>query len=297
MTNQIEFIKGKGDLPFIQIDNDKASALISIYGGQILSFKPSSESTDLMFNSQNAYYQKGKAIKGGIPICWPWFGSAATSELSETSKKPDHGFVRNNFWSVTSLTNLTSGETKVILDFKQTELTRALWPYPFQLSLEIVIGDSLSLTLITQNVGNQSFFITEALHAYFHVGDTAQVQILGLEHTEYSDKNENYLQACQTRAINITEETDHIYTDVKHELIIDDPTLNRKIKITSSGNNSAVIWNPWIDRSAKIGDLDDHDYSHFICLEISNATDKDRVEIAPHQVHKLCTTYSILPTT
>ena len=276
-------------MPFIKVNNEKASALISIYGGQVLSFRPVNETEDFMFSSENAYFQEGKAIKGGIPICWPWFGSAPETEHSE---RPDHGFVRNNYWSVSAVDCLENGDTKIKLEFVDSAKTREIWPYYFYLSLEIIIGDSLTLELLTRNTGNNVFFITEALHTYFNVGDATQVQVLGLEKTEYLDKAEDFIKVCQVGAITISEETDHIHVDVQQDLAINDPVFNRNIKITSSGNKNVVVWNPWVKGSAAMTDLDSDDYKHFVCVEIANAA-SDKVEIVPDSEYRIVTNYSL----
>lgn len=268
------------------------SALISIYAGQVLSFKPVNQAEDLMFISDNAYFTEGKAIKGGTPICWPWFGAAPEMAYATEHKKPDHGFARTSFWSVASVSLLDSGATKVILELEDTEKTRAIWPYRFYLSLEILISDSLTIKLLTRNTGDQSFTITEALHTYFNVGDATQVKVLGLEHTEYLDKTADYIKVCQVGAITLSEETDHIHTDIKHDLLLDDPSFKRKVKISSSGNKNVVVWNPWIQGSAAIKDLGNDDYKHFICLEIANAA-TDNVEILPNSEYLMITNYSI----
>jgi len=293
IANHIEFVAGKGGLPCIQVNNDKASALISIYAGQVLSFKPFNQVEDLMFVSDKAYFQEGKAIKGGIPICWPWFGAAPEYDNILQIKRPDHGFVRNNFWSVLSVAMLKNGESKIVLEFVDSEETQAIWPFQFHLSFEIIIGDSLKLKLITRNTGNQSFSITEALHSYFNIGDVTQLKVLGLEHTEYLDKNKNFVKTYQSEAITIAAETDHIYTDKNHKLLIDDPVFKRKIEIISSGNNNIVAWNPWVKGAAAMKDLGNNDYQRFICLEVANAA-TNNVEILPGSEHKTTATYSII---
>ena len=274
-------------MPFIKINNRKASALISIYAGQVLSFQPVNEPEDVMFISDNAYFQQGKAIKGGIPICWPWFGAA-----SEDAVQQDHGFVRNNFWSVLSVTSTENGDTKIKLEFDETEKTRKIWPHSFYLSLEITVGNDLTLELYTRNTGNQPFIMTEALHSYFNVGDATQVKVLGLEHTEYLDKAENFVKVCQVGAVTLSEATDHIHTGVKHNLTIDDPAFNRKIRISSTGNKNVVVWNPWSKGSAEMKDLANDDYKYFICVEIANAADS--VKIEPGCQYKLISHYSVI---
>ena len=287
MLDQVGFFEGKGGLPFLKINNKKASALISIYAGQVISFKPADQVEDVMFVSDNAYFQEGKAIKGGVPICWPWFGAA------EKEGNPDHGFVRNNYWIVSSVNVLKNGDTKVVLEFEDTKQTREFWPYEFYLSLEILISDSLTLTLLTRNVGDSSFMVTDALHAYFNVGDATQVKVLGLEHTEYLDKKHEFVKVCQVGAVTLSEETDHIHTDIKHDLTIDDPVFNRKIKVSSSGNNNVVVWNPWEKGAAEMKDLDKEDYKHFICLEIANAAE-DGIEVKPNSGYWMVTNYSVV---
>ncbi len=277
----------------MQINNAKASAIISIYAGQVLSFKPVDQSEDFMFISENAYFTDGKAIKGGIPICWPWFGAAPTEDNMPQVKRPDHGFVRNSYWSVAAVEVLENGDTKITLEYEDTEKTREIWPYSFYLGLEIMISDSLTIELLTRNTGKQPFSITEALHTYFNVGDATQVEVLGLEHTEYLDKKADFVKVCQVGAITLSEETDHIHTDIKHGLVLNDPAFKRQIKITSSGNKNVVVWNPWVKGSAAIKDLDKDDYKHFICLEIANAA-TEIVAIPPNSEYRIATNYSVI---
>lgn len=162
IPGQVKFVEGKGGLPLIEINSEKANAVISIHAGQVLSYQPHNETEDVMFLSEKAYYQDGKAIKGGAPICWPWFGPDP-----EGQGRPGHGFVRNRPWNVIATEAIGNGEIKIILGLNDTEETRAIWPHAFELTQEIRIGDSLNLALITRNTGNESFSITQAFHTYF----------------------------------------------------------------------------------------------------------------------------------
>jgi len=288
--NELVFLEGKGGLPFIKVNNNAASALISIYAGQVLSYKPVDETEDFLFTSENAFFQNGKAIKGGIPICWPWFGAAP--ETIENIKLPNHGFVRDHYWSVVSAEKIKNGDTRIKLEFVDTDETREIWPYQFYLTLEIYIGESLTLELLTKNTGNKAFVMTEALHTYFNVGDAAQVEVLGLEKTEYLDKSQDFIKVCQIGAIKLSKETDRIHVDVEHDLTIKDPAFNRKIKIVSLGNKNVVVWNPWEKGSKEIIDLEKEDYKRFICVEIANAA-TDIVELSPGEKYQLITDYSL----
>lgn len=287
IAGQLKFVEGKGGFPFIEISNSMAKAVISIYGGQVLSFQPVNSSKDLMFLSDKAYYQEGKAIKGGIPLCWPWFG-ADPEGLGRSS----HGFARNSFWTVIGTEVTPAKETKVKLRLLDTPDTRKIWSQAFNLTLEITVGNTLTLELITKNNGDKAFTITQALHTYFKVGDIDKVKVLGLEDTKYLDKVANFQSKQQQGTVTVSEEVDRIYTDVTKELVIEDSSLGRKLVINSEGSKTAVVWNPWIDICAKSGDLEDQDYQRFICVETVNAA-KDVVEVAPNSEYRLSVNYRI----
>lgn len=287
IANQLEILEGKGGLPFISITNSSAKALISIYAGQVLSFQPVTETEDLMFLSDKAYYQEGKAIKGGVPICWPWFGPDP-----DGSGRPAHGFVRNRFWNVIATETTPAGETKVVLGLVDTEETRAIWPYSFELAIAISVGKTLRLELITRNTGTQAFSITQAFHTYFSVGDINQVKIFGLESKNYLDKVANGVQKQQQGAIEIASEVDRIYTHITEDLIIDDNKLGRRIVIASQGSKTAVVWNPWSEICAQMADLENEAYKNFVCVETTNAAD-DVVTIAPGETFQLVAVYLV----
>lgn len=287
ITGQLKFVEGKGGFPFIEIENTMAKALISVYGGHVLSFQPVNEPEDLIFTSEKAYYQEGKAIRGGIPLCWPWFG-ADPEDLGRSS----HGFARNRFWTVLGTEVTPEKATKVKLGLVDTTETRKIWSQAFNLTMEISVGDTLTLELITRNTGELAFSITQAFHTYFKIGDINQVKVLGLEGTKYLDKVDNYQEKSQQGVVTIAEEVDRIYTNVPKELVLDDASLGRRIGITSDGNKTAVVWNPGAKISAKMADLADEDYTRFICVETVNAA-KDIVEILPNSEHRLLVNYKI----
>lgn len=186
IPGQLKFIQGAGGLPFIEVTTANSSALISVYAGQVLSFRPAGEMDDLMFLSEKAYYQTGKAIKGGAPVCWPWFGADP-----QGLGRPAHGFVRNRMWNVVATEITVSGAIRVILGLEDTPETIEIWPQSFTLMLEITVGKSLNLELVTRNTGAQLFPVTQAFHTYFKVGDISQVSVSGLEDTDYIDKVDN----------------------------------------------------------------------------------------------------------
>ncbi|MGB3613790.1 MAG: D-hexose-6-phosphate mutarotase [Elainellaceae cyanobacterium] len=282
----IQFKAGKADFPRIEIDNGSATATICLYGGQVLAFQPKGEPNPVLFLSDSAYYQAGKAIKGGAPVCWPWFGPDP-----EEKGRPSHGFVRNRLWNVIK-TETTGDTTTVVLGVSDSEETQAIWPQSFDLTIEITVGSSLSMALVTRNTGDQPFTITQALHTYFTVGDISQVAVVGLDGTEYIDKVDGGAQKSQSGNITVAQEVDRIYLGVPSELVIEDGSLGRKIHVTSSGSKTAVVWNPWSEISAKSGDLTDDAYQGMICVETTNAA-TDVVRVEPQSDFRLTATYRV----
>jgi glucose-6-phosphate 1-epimerase len=288
IAGQLQFIEGKGGFPLIEIDNGQAKATISVYAGQVLKFQPAGASHDVMFLSDTAYYQAGKAIKGGIPVCWPWFGPDP-----EGKGRASHGFVRDRLWQVVSTKSLADGSTQVILGLVDTEETRAIWPCAFNLAIEITVGHTLKIELVTRNTGDQSFSITQALHTYFTVGDISQVSVVGLAGTEYLDKVDGGQTKTQAGAITVEQEVDRVYLNVPATLSIDDRALGRKINIVSTGSKTAIVWNPWSEISAKMADLGDMDYQRLICVETANAAN-EVIKVAAGTEYRLGATIGLL---
>ena len=287
IAGQLKFIEGKGGIPMIEVNTAKASALISIHAGQVLSYIPAGETEDVLFLSEKAYYQSGKAIKGGAPVCWPWFGPDP-----EDKGRPGHGFVRNRPWNVIS-TEIVGEGVKVTLGLEDTPEIREIWPQSFVLTQEIFISDSLNLALITRNTGSEAFPITQAFHTYFKVGDISKASVLGLEDCQYIDKVNNSEEKQQSGAVTIESEVDRIYLGVGNTMIIDDAALDRCIQIISQGNKTAVVWNPWEKIAADMADLEDDDYQRLLCVETTNAAD-DVVQVAPGSECRLVANYSVI---
>ena len=261
-------VAGNGGLPMINVSNDHADAVISVYAGQVLSFTPKG-AADVLFVSDKAYYAEGKG-------------------------RPAHGFMRNRMWSEWETRENADGSTTVILGVESSPETLAIWPHAFRLAMEITVGKTLQLALVTRNTGDAAFTITQAMHTYFAVGDIAQTTVTGLEGTQYLDKaaDGNGATKQQDGAISINSEVDRVYLGVPAELAIVDGALNRTIRITSSGNKTAVVWNPWAKIAAGMADLQDDDYTRFVCVETTNAAD-DVVSIPAGAEFRLIAEYGV----
>ncbi len=275
VADRLHFAEGPGGLVQAHVRNIHAEALISTYGGQVLQYQPMNDPDPVLFLSESAYYAPGKAIKGGVPVCWPWFGADP-----EGQGRPTHGFVRNRQWEVIGVSILGDGALRLELGIDATDETRALWPHDFALRIAITVGRSLQIELETTNTGDVSFEVTQALHSYFRVGDIRDTRVLGLEGTSYIDKVDRGLVKTQADEVVITGEVDRIYSDVPDELTIEDVALERRITIESTGSDNAVIWNPWADIAAQMADLGDNDFERMLCVETANAAD-DIVDVYP----------------
>lgn len=278
---------GRGGLPLITIDNVHAHAEISGHAGQVLSYCPADEPEDLLFVSRAAYFAPGKAIKGGIPVCWPWFGPDP-----EARGRPDHGFVRARPWRLLFTEAMVDGSTRVRLGIRDDDTNHALWSHPFALELEITVGPTLDLVLITRNTGETPMPITQGLHTYFSVGDVRRAQVLGLAGHDYIDKVGETARRTQSGPINFDGPVNRIYLDTTDELIIDDPVFDRRIHIERVNSRSAVVWNPWIEQSQAMADFGDDEYPRMVCVETTN-TAEDAITVAPGSPWRLETRYRI----
>lgn len=288
LEDELAITEGKGGFPFIKIDNEYASALISVYGAQVLSYKSkTNQNSDLLFVSESAYFEQGKAIKGGIPICWPWFGRDL-----ENPDRQIHGFARNMLWTLEE-TESTNDGTRVVLLLSESDESLKLWPHSFKIVLTIVVGKTLRLSLQTVNTGKSTFSITQALHAYFAIDDINKAKVDGLDKIHYLDKVTGSEKAeLQVGEITVNQEVDRIYTNVPARTFLIDDKSKRKVEINSNGSKTTVVWNPWIEISKNSPDLTDDAYQRFICVETANAAE-DVVVIEPNSSYKIEAEYIV----
>lgn len=274
------------DLIFVDVTNDLASASICLQGAQVTDWVPQGEQ-GVIWISDNSYYQTAKSIRGGVPVCWPWFGNHATNE-----EYPAHGFVRNKLWSLDKVESLPDGANRLLFSYTLDESDRAMWPYPCALQLVITIGKQLELCLQTHNTGNESFQISEAMHTYFNVADVSQVSVAGLDCVDYLDKVEAYKQKTQSGAIKITAEVDRVYMDTASTCCIEDPLMLRTIVIHKEHSLSTIVWNPWKERSLAMADMGEQAYRGMLCVESANAAG-NTIQLAGGDKHVLKVSYQI----
>lgn len=279
----IIFEPGPGGLPLARIANSNCAALVSIYGAHVMSYIPHGFD-DVLWLSSQSFYDEGKPIRGGIPVCWPWFGAHPSD-----SSKSAHGFARNSMWELVSA-KTDEGCSEIVLELSDDDQTRFLWPHSFKLRAVIRAGAKLEVALTTQNTSMDPFTITQALHTYFSISEISNIEVKGFENVKYIDtlKPVNFPMQTQQGPLTFAAETDLVYVDTKGSYEIEDPGYKRKIKIEKTGSASAVAWNPWVDKSKRMRDFGDEEYHSMVCVEVTNAHG-DKRSIAPGASHTVST--------
>jgi glucose-6-phosphate 1-epimerase len=283
LHDELRFDSGPGALPEAVVTNEHAMATISLQGGQVLSWRPR-EAQPVLWVSKCRYAAPSKAIRGGIPVCWPWFGPHPSDPA-----KSAHGIARTAAWRVVSTVSgdrEREGATHVVLALDPSDALLAQFPHEFELQIDIGIGRALDVRLSTRNVGSEPFVITQALHSYFAVSDVRDITVEGLDRRFYIDQLDPRARRQQLGDVRISAETDRVYLDTADSCVIRDPGIERSIRISKSGSRSTVVWNPWIEKSKRMADFGDDEWPELLCIETANAAD-DRVEIAPGATHIL----------
>lgn len=285
IPGQAVFRDGPGGFPVLTLTHPRGTLELTPYGGHVLSYQPAGQAP-VLFLSQASSYVPGKPIRGGIPVCWPWFGPHPGDPAL-----PMHGFARLLFWDVEAVESGVDG-MEVRLGLRDDDRTRAYWPHAFELSLRVGMGTSLQVELTTRNTGTQPFVLTQALHTYFTVGDIGKASIEGLESASYFDSLTRQGMAPEGQPIVIRSEVDRVYLGTDADCRIRDSALGRTIRVAKRGSHSTVVWNPWIDKSKRMPDFGDDEYPGMLCIEATNARD-DAVTVAPGHSHTLAQVLSV----
>jgi len=284
----LSFSLGKGDMPVAHISNALGSASIALQGAHVLSFQPQGEA-ELIWMSEDATFAAKKSLRGGVPVCWPWFGAHATD-----ASLPAHGYARTVQWKPIASKALDDGSTYLCFELDHATVGENLQVHPLHVQLHITVGTSLRLELETKNCGDTAYQLSEAMHTYFNVGDVRHINIKGLDGCDFLDKTDGFLRKKQQGDITICEETDRVYLDTCSEIRIIDTLLQRTIVIESEHAHSVIVWNPWIETANKMGDLGQDGYLNMLCVETANAVD-NIIQLAAGETHRMACDYRIEP--
>jgi glucose-6-phosphate 1-epimerase len=273
----LKFEAGNGGLTRARIDTALATGEMYLHGAHVTQFQPRGQQP-VLFLSQKSFYEPAKPIRGGVPICFPWFGPRQGDASS-----PMHGFARLSEWEVSSTRKHDDGRVSIEMTLRDSEATRKLWPHKFTARYGTTFGQALELSLAVKNDGADSLTFEEALHTYVQIGDIKQVRLSGLEGVEYMDKVLGGRPTQGREPIQIVAETDRVYLNTRSTCVIDDPVLKRQVRIAKHASGTTVVWNPW-DKASTIADLGADEATHFLCVETANAKEQ-ALTLAPGAEH------------
>lgn len=285
LPQSVTRIDGPGGLPLLHITNSHATVEVFLDGAHVSGYGPAGH-RDVLFFSRESGFDQGTPLRGGIPLCAPWFGPGVNGD-----RAPAHGFFRNVRWEVTDAQE-QDGVTSVTLTLPPAALAQleaaAGWPADAVAQLRVEVGPALTVEL-TVTAGKEPLEVETALHSYYGVADVRRIKVTGLEGAQYFDKLSGQT-ATQDGPVTITAETDRVYTSTG-TVVLDDPQLRRRITVGKAGSANTVVWNPWVAKAASLKDLADDEWPMFICLEAANCLD-DRLRLEPGQSHSTATIIS-----
>jgi len=243
-----------------QINHPKFSARITELGGQLISFIPT-DKAELLWLSDSCPVDGSRPIRGGAPICWPWFGPASGLYAGE----PQHGYARTVKWTLEHFEESEHAVELVLSPNLPKTLADSLG---LSLQMRYVFTDNIEIELITRNTSKTPQKLSQAIHTYFAVDDINDSQIIGLDNVSYIDKLSHDKKTTQNGPVKITEHADRIYLTAQEKVTL--LSSNRKLDIAGVGHDSIVIWNPWQKNAQKMIDFDDDGYTKMVCIEMAN---------------------------
>ena len=273
-------------LPAVRVSTKAVSGLVYLQGAHVAAWQPAGKDP-VLWMSENAAYAPGKALRGGVPICFPWFGPHADHE-----EFPAHGFARTRPFEYRGARIDSAGRCELEFGLADDAQTRTWFPHAFVATLRVAFGASLGLEFSVENRDPQPFTFEEALHSYFSVGDVTQACVRGLEGARYVDKvREQSVFTEGPRELRFVAETDRVYESTA-SCMIDDPVGRRTVGIEKENSAATVIWNPWREKATQMTDLGSAAWQGMLCVESANVG-RSRVTLAAGEAHRLRVAISV----
>ena len=267
------------------VSTTACTAEIYLQGAHLAQWQPKG-SKPVLFLSERSDFLPGKAIRGGVPIIFPWFGSRTATPYSPRTDGPSHGFARTSNWQLASAT-INGDDLNLTLTLDPNETSRSLGYDDFRLTYKLTIGAELALQLTVENSSKAPMLFEEALHSYFMVGDVQQTTISGLCNTEYFDKTDGFKRKRQEESIlRLTGETDRPYIDTEAQIFLEDPIFKRRMTVDKLNSKTTVVWNPWSEVTAKLADMSSDGWRRMVCVETANAGE-NAVTLAAGEQHTM----------
>jgi D-hexose-6-phosphate mutarotase len=281
---------GQGGLPLIHVSGAQGEAEIYLHGAHVTAFRPRGQEP-VLFMSQKSLFQPGKAIRGGVPICFPWFGAKPDDPTA-----PQHGFARLREWSLQSAAAAEDATILLTLSLDSDDQTRKAWPHDFSARYHVLVGETLRLRLEITNRDTAPVRYEDALHSYFVVGDVRETAVKGLDGVDYLDRaaGADGARKKQRGPVQFEGEVDRLYLNTVGSCIIQDPIMSRKIRIAKSASRATVVWNPHIAKAKAMADFGDDEWIGMCCVETANAN-TCAIELAAGQTHTTETIIAVEP--
>ncbi|WP_455232766.1 D-hexose-6-phosphate mutarotase [Geopseudomonas aromaticivorans] len=272
-----------------RVQTADADLLVAEQGAQILSYQRAGE-PPLIWLSEQAAGRAGQSVRGGVPVCWPWFGDLARNPTALLAQyrgeaAPFHGLVRNLTWECREQ-QVENGEVRLLFVCPQPEEGLPDWPHAVDVALEIRLGKRLHIELRSHNRGQRPVWISQALHSYFAVSDIRNVAVQGVEGCRYIETLDGWQEFQQEGALKFAGETDRIYLNLPPRLELHDAGWQRTLCLESRAARTAVLWNPWIDKARRLSQFAEDAWQRMLCIETANVWD-DCVQLAPGARHSL----------
>src|SRR5262245_10865981 len=274
-----QVVKGDGGLPKVRVVSPEAVGEMYLHGAHVTSWKPAG-GEEVLFLSSKSRWEHGRAISGGVPVCFPWFAAKADDHTA-----PALCFVRAKSFELESIEQV-GGAVKVSMFTESAEDTKRWWPAEFHLVHRATFSRELCLELEVTNTGKKPLRFEEALHAYHQVGNVEKARVRGLDGVHYLDKTDRNQEKTQQHEIVIVSETDRVYLNTQGPVELEDPVLRRSTRVTKENSRTTVVWNPWVEKARALSDLGENEWMQMICLETSNVSNF-AVVLAPGQQHTM----------
>ena len=277
----VRFEAGQNGLLRAVVTAPQADAQVYLHGAHVTHYQPRGQQA-VLFMSVYSNFERGKPIRGGVPLVFPWFGPRA-----DDPSAPMHGFVRLVAWRMEAASQGADGSVALVLMLDRSGAMDPPWPHDFALRYRVVVGTMLELALEAQNPSDTPWAFEEALHTYLAVGDVREVSIHGLAGADYLDKTDGMRRKTQDPdPIRITGETDRVYLNTQTTCVIEDPRGGRRLVVEKSGSDVTVVWNPWIARAKALADLGAEEWPRMLCIETCNAADH-AITLRPGARHEM----------
>ncbi|WP_413451759.1 D-hexose-6-phosphate mutarotase [Georgenia phoenicis] len=291
LPESVTLAEGDGGLPVLRVATAVATGEVYLHGAHVTAWTPAG-ADPVLWVSGSSRFVPGEAIRGGVPICFPWFGAGREPGLAP----PPHGFARLAPWRPVAAAD-DDGVVRLTLELTDADIAdipaAAAWPHAFTATYAVTFGRELTLALTVENTGDAEISYEEALHTYLAVADARTTTVQGLDGATYLDKAPGGGPDLVTQRgdVTFTAETDRVYDSEGTAVVVDEPG-GRRIGIEKEGSAHTVVWNPWVDKAAAMPDYGGDEWPTMVCVESANALDA-AISLAPGERHTMSASYTV----